>query len=226
MLLIINYWELFCTAFGLMLLFSFYMGLLSLDFYTMDVVKKKFSIMDLEVPAKPIELANLIRGLYKLPRPDAIKAIRALRWHFCFDFLFMPCAYGSVFLLCMLVSSRMELTFGGNIFTVLAWLQVIPWVCDIIENIYLLRKIKPHPRVSTKAVHKAYLIMEGVKWGIALIASICAISAVCYFWLSQNYGAHSLNYMLIAVIEIMVFLILGKLFLKEKKPGEESNWQV
>ena len=55
---------LFCIAFGLMLFFSLIMGLQSRHFYTMDVVKKKFSIMDLELPATPTELVNLIKGLF------------------------------------------------------------------------------------------------------------------------------------------------------------------
>ena len=210
-------WPMFCIAFGLMLLLSFIMGWQGLHFYTKDVVVKKFSIMDLEMPATPRELVNLIRGLYKLPRTNALKSIRSLRCQLYTDFLFMPCAYISIFIVCMLVSAKMELAAGTKVFVVLAWLQVGPWLCDIIENIYLLRKIKPKPVLSSKAFHKAYLWMEYFKWSIALVASICSIAALCYFWLARNYDPDSLYYLLVIVAEIILFIVLAKIFLKNKK---------
>ncbi len=209
-------WAMFCMAFGLMLLLTFIMSLQSLHFYTKDVVVKKFSIMDLEMPATSTELVNLIKGLYKLPEQKSKKAISALKGQLYIDFLFMPCAYGAIFLLCMLVSAKMQLSFGINIFMILAWLQLIPWLCDIIENIYLLRKINPEPVLSSPSVHKAYLLMEAFKWGIALTATICAIAAICYFWLAGHYTLHALYYLLIIGGEIILFLILGKVFLKNK----------
>ncbi|MBC7890190.1 MAG: hypothetical protein H7Z13_20130 [Ferruginibacter sp.] len=216
MLIIINSWAVFCVAFGLMLLLTIIMGRQSVHFYTKDVVVKKFSIMDLELPSSPAELVNLIRGLYKLPEPESIKAVKALKSQLYIDFLFMPCAYGAIFILCRLVSAKMQLSFGINIFIILAWLQLLPWLFDIIENIYLLRKINPNPVLSKPSVHKAYLIMEVFKWGIALTATICAIAANCYFWLAGNYAVSSLYYPLIIIAEIILFLILAKHFLKEK----------
>ncbi|HUS00472.1 MAG TPA: hypothetical protein VMY77_02025 [Chitinophagaceae bacterium] len=209
-------WDFFCIAFGLTLLTTFIMGLQSLNFYTLDVVKKKFSIMDLETPATRFELVYLIRGLYKLPRAEALKSIRSLRCQLFTDFLFMPCAYGAIYILCMLVSAKMT-SYGVEFFYVLAWLQPVAWLCDIIENIYLLGKIKPHSKPSSKGVHKAYLVMEAFKWGIALVAVISVIAAVCYFWLSGWYHLQTLYYLPIIVIEILVFLIAAKMFLKNKE---------
>lgn len=217
MSLFIISWPLFCISFGFMLILSFFMGLQSKRFYTKDVVVKKFSIMDLEMPATARELVNLIKGLYKLPEDVSKRSIRALKGQLYLDFLFMPCAYGSIFIICMLVSGKMQMSFGMNVFSVLAWLQIVPWICDIIENIYLLRKIKPDPVLSSDAVHKAYLIMEGVKWSIALIATVCAVTAICYFWLSGHYAIHSLYFLLAIIIEVVVFILLGKLFLKKMK---------
>lgn len=208
---IIN-WTLLCITFGLMLLFSFIMSIQAAHFYTNDEVEKKFSIMELEFPATPMELRNLVRGLYKLPtRPRAIKTIKSLRCQLYIDFLFMPCAYGTIFLLCMLVAAKMQYSGGAKIFSVLAWAQIIPWICDIIENIYLLRKIKPKPVLSSLTVHRAYVRMEVVKWGIALGA------AICYFWLAGNYKVSSLNYLLVLSGEVILFVMLGKFFLKKKK---------
>ncbi len=214
---IIN-WTAFCITFGLMLLFSFIMSILATHFFTKDPVEKKFSIMELEFPSTSRELRNLVKGMYKLlPRQKAIKTIGSLRWHLYIDFLFMPCAYGTIFLLCMLVSAKMQYAAGTIIFSILAWAQIIPWLCDIIENIYLLRKIKPFPVLSSLSIHKAYVHMEYVKWGIALGATICSVAAICYFWLAGNYEVHSLNYLAVIAGEIILFALLGKFFFKKKK---------
>ena len=212
---------LFCIAFGLMLFFSLIMGLQSKHFYTMDVVKKKFSIMDLELPATATELVNLIKGLFDTAvAPKSARAVKGQLW---IDFLFMPCAYGSIFIICMLISNKMD-SFGINVFKILAWAQAVPWLLDIIENIYLLSKIKKietmcsnnnfdRRRATSKpGIHKAYLIMEGFKWGIALLAVNCAVAAIFYFFLSGHYGLHLLNYLLIVIAEIAGFFILSKLF--------------
>ncbi len=213
---IISSWPLFCVAFGVMLFFTFIMSLQSVNFYTKDVVLRKFSIMELELPSTPAELTNLIKGLYKLSDTQSKKVLKALKGQLYIDFLFMPFAYGSIMLLCMQVAKKMDLSFGINVFMIFAFSQLIPWLCDIIENIYLLRKIDPKVVESSSAVHKAYLIMECIKWGIALISIICAVSAIFYFWLTGHYAVGSLNYLLIILIEIVLFIIASKLFLKRK----------
>jgi len=209
-------WPLLCIVFGAMLIITLIMGMLSRFFYTHDVVEKKFSIMDLEIPATPIEMVNLVKGLYQLEPAKSRSAIRSLRAHLLIDFIFMPCAYGSIFILCMLVAAKMK-SFGVDIFIVLAWLQIVPFVCDIIENIYILQKIKPEPELSTRKTHRLYLFMELVKWLLALTAAISAIAAICYYWLSHYYSPATLNYGLIIIGEVIVFLIIGKGLLKKKK---------
>ena len=209
-------WSLLCLVFGAMLVLTLIMSLLSRHFYTQDVVIKKFSMMDLEIPATSMEFVNLVKGLYKLPQPQSRKVIRLLRLHLVIDFLFMPCVYGSIFIICMLVAGKMT-TFGVDIFIVLAWLQVIPFVCDIIENIYLLQKIKPNPEKTTAKAHRLHLFMEFLKWSLSLIAAISAVAAICYFWLAHHYSPETLNYGLILIAEIAVFLIVGKVVLRKQK---------
>lgn len=220
----LNNWQLFTIAFGLMLFVSFIMMMQSRNFYTFHLTKRRFSIMELETPATYAELVKVIKGLYALPANDSKKSIGALRRQLWVDFLFMPLAYGSVFLICLQVSIKFEPGFWHCIFLILAVIQLIPWICDIIENIYLLKKIKQGPNINDskealaakRKSHKAYLIMEGFKWGIALGATVSAISAVCYFWLTGNYTASSLKYLLIALAEIIIFLILAGIFNKKK----------
>ena len=206
-------WIYFCVAFGIMLITTFIMGRLSRHFFTQDVVLRRFSIMDLEWPASPRELVNLLKGMYELPGKKQQKAISSLRKHLYTDFIFMPAAYGSIFLLCMHISWKMTF-IGPYIFAALAWLQVVALLLDIIENIYLLKRIRPDITESTITTHKNFEKLEYFKWGIALISTICALSAVLYFWLVGRYAAGSLKYVGMVVAEIILFLIAGKIAAK------------
>lgn len=218
----LNTWQLFSVLFGLLLLVSFIMTLQSRNFYTFHVTKRRFSIIELEIPATYAELVKIIKGLFELPEPESKKSVGALRGQLWIDFLFMPLAYGSIFLICWRVSVKLQsrIHIGQYVFLVFAILQIIPWICDIIENIYLLKKIKEGINIKdTKEAlaekentHKAYLVLEAFKWGISLTATTCAISAICYFWLTGDYSGTSFKYILIVLAEIIVFAFIVKRF--------------
>lgn len=213
-------WLLFCVLFGLLLIVTFIMMRQSENFYTKDPIVRKFSIMEVEVPATYKELTNIIKGLYSLPQEESQKSLNSLKGQLLLDFIFMPLAYGSIFFLCFRVAHKMQLSAGRLVFIVLAFLQVLPLICDIIENIYLLGKIKSlrqendvrdlnQSKIQEKK-HKRYLWMEAAKWGISLTATVCAISAICYFWLTGNYTSSSLYFMLIVLAEAFLFWLLAK----------------
>ncbi len=192
-------------------------------FYTNDVVLRKFSILDLEIPATQAELINIIRGLYKLPPEKGNASVKALKTQLYIDFIFMPFAYGFIAILCLLVSKKMSLNAGTNIFIIFACLQLLAWLCDIIENTYLLSKIKPTVTPSSTSIHKAYLIMELVKWGCALGSIICAVAAIFYFWLSGHYTVQVLPYLGIFIGEIMLFILLSNLIFKKTMINPQSQ---
>ena len=176
--------------------------------------------MELEIPATPLELVKIIKGLFELPEDEKTKSVNALKSQLLIDFIFMPLAYGSIFLVCWRVSAKLETYIGYYVFLVFAVAQIIPWLCDIIENIYLLQKLKEGINVKPTGdkQHKAYLIMEGFKWGISLTATVCAISAICYFWLTGDYSSISFKYMLIILAEILVF-VLATRYINKLKPA-------
>ncbi len=210
-LLIPDIWLWFAIAFGIMLFATFIMGLQTKHLYTIDVVERKFTMMDLEFPATPQELVNIIGGLFLLP--DAKKrdqAVKALKGQLLVDFfLFMPSTYGGIFLLSMKVATKMNGHFGQGLFSILAWLQALAFLLDIIENIYLWKKIKPIPQRSTPSVHQAYKLLEVFKWGIPLTASVCCFSSLLYFWITGLYSTNSYCYMLIIAAEMALFIIAG-----------------
>lgn len=215
-------WIYFCFAFAIMLLTSIIMERQSRSFYTRDVVLRKFSIMDLQLPASAQELADLIKGIYLLPKGMKEKSVRSLKGQLIIDFLFMPATYGAIFLLCMKISWKMTGNVGQEIFAALAWLQLLAFVFDVIENIYLLGKIKPGVTASSESVHKSYQTIVIMKWGIALTATICSLSGVIYFWLVGRYSIDSLQYLLIITGEIILFFLVAK-FMKSKKDDSANT---
>lgn len=203
-------WALFCIMFGVTLVTSFIMNRQSRNFYTQDVVLRKFNIMDLQLPASALEIVNLVKGIYALPGEQSQKTLKSLKGQLYIDFIFMPAAYGTIFLICMQVSSKMTAA-GHWIFAGLAWLQIVSWLCDIIENIYLLKKIRKDVTPSTPGIQKAYLRLEILKWGVALTGAVCSLFALFYFWLIGYYSKDSLKYLLIVIGEIALFFIAGKM---------------
>ncbi len=109
----------------------------------------------------------------------------------------------------------MQLQTGYYIFMFFAFLQVVPWVCDIIENIYLLNKITEGVKETGRKKHKALLLMEVTKWGIALTATVCSLSAICYFWLTGQYSPTSFWYLVLILVEIALFLLFKKILIKK-----------
>lgn len=217
-------WMLFCIFFAAMLLCNFIMSRQSESFYTMHMVIRKFSMLDLEFPGSAIEFAEIIKGIFFLPGALSKKTLRSLKGQLYLDFLFMLSTYGSVFILCMKVSVKMT-SVGRALFIVLAWMQLLAFVCDIIENIYLLNKLNPKTEVSKPSNYKAYQINEISKWAIVLTAAVCSISAMFYFWLVGRYSYHSINYLLIIIAEIFIFFILKKLSFKNEKEKLENFQQ-
>jgi hypothetical protein len=205
-------WAWFCYALGLAAITTIIMSRQAKQFFTLDVVVRNFSILDLEFAAAAKEIVHIIKGIYLLPQPQSTKTIKALKGQLIIDFLFMPGIYGTVFLGCMHVSCKMTTNWGQASFAILAWLQLIPWLCDIIENIYLLNKIKPVVLPSSDSVHVAYQRMELVKWGLSLTGGVCSIAALLFFWVSGKYAPASFPYLLMVIGEVILFFILAKLF--------------
>ncbi len=205
-----NNGTLFCIVFGIMALTGFIMNLQGKNFYTLHVFVRKFSILDLQFPATALELATYIRGIFLLPKELSSKSLRALKGQLYVDFLFMPFAYGTIFLLSILLSHKMNYP-GNYIFTLLAWLQIVPLLCDMAENIYLLEKIRPDVTPSRPFIHKIYQLIVKIKWSIAVIAAVFCISALCYFWLTGNFSYGAVSVLAVIIAELIIIYILMRI---------------
>lgn len=212
----INTWLLLSISFGLMLLVACIMIRQAQKFYTLDVIIRKFSIMELEMAATPKEMVNVIKGLYDLPPEQARTSLTALKNQLRLDFLYMPLLYGSIFFITWRVANKMEIQAGFIVFATLAFLQGVAWICNIIEDIYLLGKIKNDVHESTFKRHKMHLVIEAIKWGIALTATVCSFSAIAYFWLTGKYSIQSFEYLIIVLGELIIFGIIVQFLIKRK----------
>ncbi len=200
----------FCIVFGMMALIGFIMYLQSKSFYTLHVFVRKFSMLDLEFPASALELATYIKGIFLLPKELSSRSLRALRSYLYIGFFFIPFMYISIFLLCMLVSYKMNF-WSNYIFVVLAWMQAIPMICDLIQNFYLLQKIHPDAAVSKPSVHKMYQLLGKIKWGIASISVVSGISTLFYSWLTGNFSANAITVLVVIVGEIILIYLLMRI---------------
>ena len=214
-------WTIFCLLLGVIIVTLLIMNFLGGKFYTQDVVLRRFSIMDLQFPGSPVELEHVLKGIFELPADRSQKTLRALKAQLYLDFLFMPAAYGAIFILCMHVASKMS-TSGQQLFSILAWAQLIALLCDVFENIFLLMNLKPGISISNRGVVKVYLILVVIKWMSALVALVCALSALFYFWLIGRYSGDSLPYLWIICAEVTLFVVLRLIIARKANELEKE----
>lgn len=200
-------WMYFCISIGALLLTYIVMYLLTTQFYTQHVFVRKFSMLDLEFPATALELATFINGIYLLPPDLSKRSLHSVKDHLYLSFILLPLVFISIFLFSMQVSMKMS-SVGHVLFAIIAWAQILPFICGIISSKYLLKKISPELKVSNPSVHKRYQLAETLKWSIALISTVSALSAMIYFFLIGAYSTISIQYLIIIILEVAVFLPL------------------
>lgn len=198
-----------CIVLAIGLLLSIVINILNNHLFTLHVFVRKFSLFDLQSPATPLELATYINGIYILPAELKKSSLRSLKAILFLDFLMMPFLYGSIFLLCMQLSGKFT-GAGHPFFAILAWLQIVPWLCNVIQNIFLLKKIHPKTEPSTSSVFALMQIFGLSKWILSLGVLVICISILVYLWLEGNYRTNSLYFFIIILAEILLFLFLKK----------------
>ncbi|MEJ7739335.1 MAG: hypothetical protein WKF97_18060 [Chitinophagaceae bacterium] len=231
-------WLWFCIAFGVTLFTTLIMSLQSRFFYTVDVVVRRFTIMDLEFAANEKELENILVGINKLVAfkagivtVDKEKVSRALKGQIIVDFLlFMPAAYGGIFLLCMKVASQMG-QFGQLTFSMLAWAQILAFLLDAVENVYLLhaignaKKKEQQPGLQTSALfaYPTFRLIEALKWGIALTGAVSGLSVIFHSWVSGHYSSRTYPYIWIFAGEFLLFVGISWILSKRRKNARDDE---
>lgn len=221
MMIHITGWMLFCVAVALLSVTALLMQWMGGFLITKDVLVRDFTILDLELASKEIEIDNTIKGITQLEPDISAKVIRFLKGMLYADFLFMPAAYGGIFIACMKVAYKMPES-GQIYFSILGWLQAAAWISDIIENLYLLKKIGRRGEAGKALLpFVLYQWLEVVKWGLSLLGVVGTLSALMYFWISGLYMAESLGYLLAIAVELIAFVLLMQML---RKPG--NAWKA
>jgi len=222
MLIHITGWVLFCAAIALLIAVALLMQWLGGFLVTRDVLVRDFTLLDLELASTEMEIDNTLKGIAQLEPATAGKVGRSLKGILYADFLFMPAAYGAIFIACMKVAWKMPES-GQVYFSILGWLQVAAWISDIVENIYLLNKTGKIRNGIAGALlpFSMYQRLAVVKWGCSLLGVVSTLSALLYFWISGWYRGESLGYLLVIVAELAIFAVLMRMV---KKPG--NAWRA
>lgn len=218
-----NGWMWFCIASGAALLIALFLQRFDAALATKVGAMRSFTVIDLEFSSNPKDIPNTINGIFTLPEKQQQRVVQALKRSLYLDFLFMPAIYGAIFLLCMLIADKCGPSSVGRIFfSLFAWLQGVAWLCDIIENLLLLPRVKQGVEPMTLGLHKIYVRVVWTKWAIALIGFVTASMLALYFWVKGDYDRASLPYLIVFVGELAVFLAIG-FFWSKKKDQEYTN---
>ncbi len=217
MVIFISGWTLYCIAVAILLITALPIQYYGAFFTTRDVLVRDFNILDLQLASTEMEIDNTLKGITQLPPAASAKVIRALKNQLYIDFLLMPAVYGTIFISCMKVAWKMPEP-GMIFFSLLGWLQIVAWICDIMENCYLLGKTGRLNKEYKPSYmrFRGYQVIEVLKWGLSMLATVCVLSALLYFWISGLYMEQSLKYLLMIVLMLIVFFVLIKFL---AKPG-------
>lgn len=126
---------------------------------------EKFTIMGLELFYAKEKVINILSNL-----DTRVRTI--LRYHFWFDFAFMAGVYPGITSLCMMAREKVISALLKRILYIAAWLQLLAWAGDIIENYYLLSWVQK-PVIGNEFIFYHFIV--GAKWIIAITGVLLSI---------------------------------------------------
>lgn len=126
---------------------------------------EKFTIIGLEISYSKEKVSSILAGL-----DDHVRAI--LRYQLVFDFVFMAAVYPGIAALCLMAKNNLAGSLLKKVLLALAFLQIVAWGFDILENYYLLKWIN-EPVIGNE--FGFYHFVVAAKWIIALSGALPAI---------------------------------------------------
>jgi len=157
-----NWQSFFVFCLGLFLGTAFCMKWMEAD---LRVNGEKFTIIGLELFYSKQKVAHIMASLdYRVQT--------ILKYHLYFDFAFMAGVYPGVASLCMMAGKRVNSSSVKKLLYFLAALQLLAWLADVYENLWLLQWTM-QPFIGNEFA--SYHIAVVVKWIIALAAATVAI---------------------------------------------------
>jgi hypothetical protein len=157
--------RLFLFCLGLTIASSFAMKWMENDLlFNQD----RISIFGLELFYPAEKIMAILSGI-----DERVKTI--LGYHLSFDFVFMAGVYPGIACLCMMAAKNVSGRWIRGILFVFAFLQLLAWSFDIIENYYLLKWLKT-PTIGNEFGFYHFVVY--CKWFIALIGVLIALSTL------------------------------------------------
>ena len=155
--------RLFLFCLGLFIAASFAMKWMESDLLYKN---EKISIFGLELFYPKEKIIEIFTGM-----DDKVKTI--LSYHLSFDFIFMAGCFPGIACLCMMAAEKMSRITIKRLLFILAFLQIIAWLFDIIENYHLLKWLRS-PVIGDE--FGFYHVVVYSKWIIAVTSALVAIS--------------------------------------------------
>lgn len=154
--------KLFLFCLGLSIGTAFCMKWMEPDF---EVNGQPFTIMGLELFYSKEKVISILEGL-------DFRVRTILSYHLYFDFVFMAGIFPGIASLCMLAREKVNALFLRKILFMLAFFQLLGWIGDICENLYLLRWLDK-PEIGTE--FGLYHFIVAGKWIIALTGVLISV---------------------------------------------------
>ena len=129
------------------------------------VNNEKFTIIGLELIYSKQKIMHILASL-----DDRVRTI--LRYHLVFDFAFMAGTYPGIASLCMMAGNRINSYLIKKALYVFAAFQLVAWMADIVENIYLLNWIE-EPFIGNEFTWYHPVVI--IKWILALSGMATAV---------------------------------------------------
>jgi hypothetical protein len=175
---------------------------------------RPFSIFSFEFPGSDEKLVSLILKLDK-----DVKG--AVKLHLVIDFIFMLGVYPGIAILCFIASNASDSVIGSITLQGLGWLQIIPWLCDVIENVILLKKIKS-PLPVNEILYRLLKYVVGTKFFVATLGVSSTIFSLIYIWLIGRFSVSISHMVIILTAALVIFIIIRAIIRRIKRLQKEK----
>lgn len=212
-----NLWFYFLPCLLLFIITTVWMANIAKKFFIDLPVQRPFSIFNVEFPGSDASLTDLVNRM-------SHEVKMQLKKHLNVDFIFMLAVYPGVAILCFKAAHSIDTNTGSIILEAMGWAQIIPWICDIIENIILIKKVN-EPQKEMLFTYNTFKWLVGIKFGIALLAITSVLFSMIYIWLI---GGFSITVTLVFTSMVAAFLlyVLVKALIKRAKRKEKERMEL
>lgn len=169
-----NWKTLFLFCLGLFLGTAFCMKWMEKDLLQDNQL---FTVIGLEITYPREKVYSILSGL-----DNSVRTV--LNYHLYFDFAFMAGVFPGIAALCMMARFKTGSTVYRKVLLTTAVLQLVAWVCDIIENTFLLSWVSNPEKIQ---MFEVFHLIVWVKWILALLGAALSIPFLVWNRKQENH---------------------------------------